>query len=42
MTRPLWKLMHELEMFKDCQSDGLENSKYLQQRVVNISSSVTL
>lgn len=42
MTRPLWKLMHELEMFKDCQSDGLENSKYLQQRVVNIPSSVTL
>lgn len=42
MTRPLWKLMHELEMFKDCQCASLENSKYLQQRVVNIPSSVTL
>jgi perosamine synthetase len=42
MTRPLWKLMSELEMFKDCQCGSLENSKYLQQRVVNISSSVVL
>lgn len=42
MTRPIWKLMNELEMFKDCQSDSLENSKYLEERVVNIPSSVTL
>lgn len=40
MTRPIWKLMSELEMFKTCQCDDLKNSKYLQQRVVNISSSV--
>lgn len=40
MTRPIWKLMNELEMFKDCQCGSLENSKYLEQRVVNISSSV--
>lgn len=42
MTRPIWKLMSELEMFKDSQSDDLKNSKYLQDRVVNISSSVVL
>jgi dTDP-4-amino-4,6-dideoxygalactose transaminase len=40
MTRPIWRLMNELEMFKDCQSTTLENSKYLEQRVVNIPSSV--
>ena len=42
MTRPIWKLMNELEMFRDCQCASLENSKYLEQRVVNISSSVVL
>ncbi len=42
MTRPIWRLMNELEMFKDCQSSTLENSKYLEQRVVNIPSSVRI
>ena len=42
MTRPIWKLMNELEMFKDCQKDDLKNSKYLEERVVNIPSSVIL
>ena len=42
MTRPIWKLMNELEMFKDCQKDHLKNSKYLEERVVNIPSSVIL
>jgi aminotransferase in exopolysaccharide biosynthesis len=42
MTRPIWKLMNELEMFKDSQCDELKNSKYLEQRVVNISSSVVI
>ncbi len=40
MTRPIWQLMSELKMFKDCQTDGLENSLWLQDRVVNIPSSV--
>ena len=40
MTRPIWKLMSELEMYKDCQKDELKNAKYLEQRVVNIPSSV--
>jgi len=40
MTRPIWKLMSKLPMFKDCQTDGLENSLWLEDRVVNIPSSV--
>ena len=42
MTRPIWKLMNELEMFKDCQKTDLKNAKYLEERVVNIPSSVRL
>jgi len=40
MTRPIWKLMNELEMFKESQCSDLTNSKYLEERVVNIPSSV--
>ena len=42
MTRPIWKLMNELDMFRNCQSADLKNSKYLEERVVNIPSSVRL
>jgi aminotransferase in exopolysaccharide biosynthesis len=40
MTRPIWTLMSKLPMFRDCQTDGLENSLWLEDRVVNIPSSV--
>jgi len=40
MTRPIWKLMNELDMFKDCQKTDLKNAKYLEERIVNIPSSV--
>jgi aminotransferase in exopolysaccharide biosynthesis len=40
MTRPIWRLMNELEMFKDCQHDGLKVSKWLEERIVNVSSGV--
>ena len=40
MTRPVWTLMFKLPMFKGCQTDGLENSLWLEDRVVNIPSSV--
>lgn len=40
MTRPIWRLMNTLDMFKDCQRDDLENSYYLEQRIVNLPSSV--
>ncbi|MCD4756735.1 MAG: LegC family aminotransferase [Arcobacteraceae bacterium] len=42
MTRPIWGLMNELEMFKDCQKDDLKNATYLEARIVNIPSSVIL
>lgn len=40
MTRPVWRLMNELEMFKDCSHGPLDNAEWLEQRVVNIPSSV--
>ena len=40
MTRPIWQLMSQLKMFQDCQTDGLKNSLWLQDRVVNIPSSI--
>ena len=42
MTRPIWRLMNELEMFKDCQKTDLKNAKFLEEKVVNIPSSVIL
>lgn len=40
MTRPIWELMNRLPMFKDCETDGLQNTVWLADRVVNIPSSV--
>ena len=40
MTRPVWELMNRLPMFKDCQTDGLKNTEWLADRIVNIPSSV--
>jgi perosamine synthetase len=40
MTRPVWRLMNKLEMFKDCQCGSLDNARWLEERVVNIPSSV--
>jgi perosamine synthetase len=40
MTRPIWTLMSKLPMFNNCQTDSLENSLWLEDRVVNIPSSV--
>lgn len=40
MTRPIWKLLSELDIYKDCQKDKLINSKYLEDHVVNIPSGV--
>lgn len=40
MTRPIWRLMSRLAMFSHCQHDGLANSLWLEDRVVNIPSSV--
>ena len=42
MTRPIWRLMNELPMFRDCQSSDLSNAKWLEDRVVNIPSSAII
>lgn len=42
ITRPIWRLLNKLVMYKDCQTDGLENAKWLEDRVVNIPSSVRI
>ncbi|MHA1384779.1 MAG: LegC family aminotransferase [Candidatus Helarchaeota archaeon] len=38
MTRPIWRLMNKLEMYKYCQKGNLDNSKWLEDRIVNIPS----
>ncbi len=40
MTRSIWRLMNKLDMFKDAQTGNLDNAEWLEDRVVNISSSV--
>jgi aminotransferase in exopolysaccharide biosynthesis len=40
MTRPIWRLLHRLDLFRDCPHDGLEDSLWLEERVVNLPSSV--
>ncbi len=40
MVRPIWTLMNKLSMFEDCQTGDLSNSQFLEDRVVNIPSSV--
>ena len=40
MVRPIWRLMTELPMYEACQNDGLENARWLVERVVNLPSSV--
>jgi perosamine synthetase len=42
MTRPVWRLMNELEMFKGCPCGPLDNAKWLEDRVINIPSSVRI
>lgn len=42
MTRPIWELMNRLPMFEHCEHDGLKNTAWFADRVVNIPSSVRL
>ena len=41
MTRPTWTLMNKLPMFREAECDDLKNSEWLEDRIVNIPSSVT-
>lgn len=40
MTRPIWQLMYRLPMYSNCQRDDQKNAEYLEERVINIPSSV--
>ncbi len=42
MTRPVWRLANKLPMYGNCQTDNLRNSKWFEDRIVNIPSSVRL
>jgi aminotransferase in exopolysaccharide biosynthesis len=42
MTRPAWCLMNKLPIFKNCQTDSLQNSEWIEERLVNIPSSVNI
>jgi aminotransferase in exopolysaccharide biosynthesis len=40
MTRPIWQLMYRLPMFEHCFRDDQRNAEFLEDRIVNIPSSV--
>jgi perosamine synthetase len=40
MTRPIWQLMFRLPMYQNCQRDEQLNAMFLEERIVNIPSSV--
>lgn len=42
MTRPLWKATCDLHMYRNCEHDSLETARNLEERVVNLPSSVRI
>lgn len=40
MTRPIWNLMYRLPMYEHYQRDSQKNARFLEERIVNIPSSV--
>lgn len=40
MTRPVWQLMYKLPMYDECYRDDQKNAEFLEDRIVNIPSSV--
>ena len=42
MTRPIWVLNNRLDMYSGCQCGDLSNAEWLEDRVVNIPSSVII
>ena len=41
MTRPIWQLMYRLPMYAHCYRDSQKNAEFLEQRIVNLPSSIT-
>jgi aminotransferase in exopolysaccharide biosynthesis len=42
MTRPIWQLMPDLQMYKTCQKGDLTTAGWLAQRIVNLPSSARI
>ena len=42
MTRPIWQLMYRLPMYENCLRDEQKNAQFLEERIVNIPSSVVV
>lgn len=40
LTRPIWRLLFKLPMYKNCQRDSQKNAIYLEKRIVNIPSNI--
>ncbi|MFH6994889.1 LegC family aminotransferase [Flavobacterium sp. FlaQc-48] len=40
MTRPIWQLMYRLPMYTNCYRDEQVNAEFLEERIVNVPSSV--
>ncbi len=42
MSRPVWTLMNKLPMYRDCQATELSNAQWLEDRIINLPSSVRI
>ena len=42
LTRPVWRLINKLPMYKNAQKSELKNAEYLEERIVNIPSGVVI
>lgn len=42
MTRPAWEPMNRLPMYSHCQTDGLKNTAWFADRVINVPSSAPM
>lgn len=42
MTRPIWQLMYKLPMYQNCFRNDQKNAEFLEDRIVNIPSSVII
>lgn len=42
VTRPIWRLMNKLPMYKSCETTDLQTARWLEDRVVNIPSSIII
>ena len=38
MTRPSWKPMHQLDLYKDCHKSNLKNTEWIHERLINLPS----